>query len=92
MAPGQSDNKPALMTKLEALQETADGGCNIIFACPKCGATFRAVQKRKSNVPLDSFACLNCDTVVHRWSGVYDYIDWHPFKIRWTAGKSRPQN
>ena len=53
-------------------------GTSIIFSCPKCGATFRAVQQRKFNVSQESFACLDCDTIVHRWSGVYDYTDWHP--------------
>jgi hypothetical protein len=53
-------------------------GSKIVFACPRCGATFQALQKKKFNVRQDSFSCLVCDKVVHQWSGVYDYLDWHP--------------
>jgi hypothetical protein len=53
-------------------------GSKIIFACPRCGATFQALQTRTFNVPPDSFRCLVCDKVVHQWHGVYDYVDWHP--------------
>ncbi|HEX2656079.1 MAG TPA: hypothetical protein VHN11_20850 [Xanthobacteraceae bacterium] len=52
-------------------------GCQIIFACPGCGTTFHALQKRTFNVGAKSFSCLVCDKVMHRWHGVYDYVDWH---------------
>jgi hypothetical protein len=53
-------------------------GSKVIFACSMCGATFQALQRRRFDVQPDSFRCLICDNIVHRWAGAYDYLDWHP--------------
>jgi predicted RNA-binding Zn-ribbon protein involved in translation (DUF1610 family) len=48
----------------------------VVFACPKCGAIYRALQTRTSEVKTQRYACPGCKAQVHAWSGVYDYSEW----------------
>jgi predicted RNA-binding Zn-ribbon protein involved in translation (DUF1610 family) len=58
--------------------------CNavVIFACPKCGMTYRAIQARHRANISDSFDCTKCGTEVYRWSGSYGYSRWTAIRLK----------
>jgi len=51
----------------------------VIFACPKCGVTYRTTQSRTPEHRAGSFNCSGCNAEVAAWSGSYDYTDWSPY-------------
>ena len=46
----------------------------VIFACPKCDATYVATQRYRFD--SGSFDCWDCMTEIFRWSGDYRYSKW----------------
>ncbi|GAC1688181.1 MAG: hypothetical protein PVS2B2_26940 [Candidatus Acidiferrum sp.] len=60
----------------------------IIFACPGCGACYRADQHFVEAAKADQFTCPVCDAVVHRWEGRYAYYAWK----RETTSAARRRN
>jgi hypothetical protein len=47
-----------------------------IFLCPKCGLGYRAIGAQFSDKRAGRFECMDRFSLVHSWSGVYDYIGW----------------
>jgi hypothetical protein len=52
----------------------------VYFVCSKCALPYRATQVRRSKAVAGKMDCLDCRGLVHRWSGLYDFIDWQPRK------------
>jgi hypothetical protein len=47
-----------------------------LFVCPKCGIGYRAISEQQSSEQSGRFDCIDCQTEVYSWSGMYDYTDW----------------
>ena len=52
------------------------GATTVCFVCSKCALLYRATQIRQSKSKHRKKDCEDCGAPVHRWSGVYDFIDW----------------
>jgi hypothetical protein len=48
----------------------------VMFSCPKCSAFYEATQEHHPDNHFGKFKCQDCQTEVHAWSGIYDYVDW----------------
>jgi hypothetical protein len=62
----------------------------VFFGCQVCGACYRAVQARSSNIKPNVFLCEDCKSVVHAWSVCYAYIDWQRYENVEPANRSGP--
>jgi predicted RNA-binding Zn-ribbon protein involved in translation (DUF1610 family) len=54
----------------------------VIFCCPKCGITYRAIQDRFPDERPGRFDCVDCNAEVHAWTGFYDFTCWKAMTIR----------
>jgi len=48
----------------------------VVFACPRCGAIYRATQHRGQGTHFGVFNCVASKTQVYAWSGLYDFLNW----------------
>ncbi len=61
----------------------------VIFACPKCGLVYCAMQERRSPSRFGSFKCRKCNAEIYRWSSYYDYVDWKQVELNERSGDWR---
>ena len=55
----------------------------VLFSCLECGLVYRARQSlRERGVRgADRFNCAGCGTLVHSWTGAYEFSDWAPVDL-----------
>ena len=58
------------------------GSVNVIFACPDCRTIYRALQEKTFKLSQGMFNCLDCEAVVHRWTGRYVYLSWRSESVK----------
>jgi hypothetical protein len=56
------------------------GATTVCFVCSKCSLLYKTTQVRRSKAKSGKKDCEECGAPVHRWSGQYDFIDWHQVK------------
>jgi hypothetical protein len=70
-----------LRTLREAYAREEEQSTTIVyFLCVKCSLPYKTKQVRRSNGIPGTMDCLDCGELVHRWSGIYDFIDWQPVR------------
>lgn len=52
----------------------AESSVSVMFVCEGCMAVYEASQVPRPATKY--FRCEQCDGVVFRWSGNYDYVQW----------------
>jgi hypothetical protein len=52
----------------------------VFFACPKCGACYRAIQAPWHTAQARRFSCEDCKSVVYQWSNAYNYSSWQRYE------------
>jgi hypothetical protein len=70
---------------------TTGPGAIVVFCCPKCNASYKAVQHRQWTERKDAFECPVCEMEVYSWRGKYNYIDWTVIDSR-PAQRSKRQS
>jgi len=55
---------------------TSRAPITVLFVCPKCGRGYCAIQEQFPYERPGRFDCIDCNTEVHSWTGVYDFIGW----------------
>jgi hypothetical protein len=63
-----------------AVPMTSGNRMQVVFSCLNCKATFGAVQQHRQGPQNGQFCCDYCRSLVHRWLGTYDYVDWRAFQ------------
>jgi hypothetical protein len=53
----------------------------IHFACPKCDAMYKTTRELIGK-QIGSFACFDCHSEVHAWSGSYDFTNWKAVAVK----------
>ena len=46
------------------------------FSCPGCALPYSVTKEEQPTKRSGSFACEVCGSLVHAWSGNYDFFDW----------------
>ena len=66
------------------------------FSCPNCGLPYTATREHHPDKHSGTFSCEVCGSMVHAWSGQYDFFDWKVdqasspvFGKRWQATSQR---
>lgn len=56
-----------------------DAQITVHFSCPHCLTIYQARQERRAMEDCSrEFYCGRCGSPVHDWTGVYNFIEWHP--------------
>jgi hypothetical protein len=50
------------------------------FICTDCGMSYTATKEQHPDHHSGSFECRVCSSVVHAWTGFYDFFDWSSAK------------
>jgi len=56
------------------------GKTTVCFVCKKCSLLYMTTQIRRPKATAGKMDCVGCGGPVHRWSGLYDFIDWQPVR------------
>jgi len=48
------------------------------FSCPCCATIYTASQQEQPGRHPGDFHCRSCGTPVHKWTGLYNFVDWQP--------------
>jgi len=61
----------------------------VYFVCKECSLPYRTIQVRRSQAAPGKKDCEDCGALVHRWSGLYNFIDWQPERPKRPTGFTR---